>query len=322
MKRTAPAIPATAMLAALSEPVRVRIVRLLEAEELSVGEVASVVQLPQSTVSRHLKVLAEAGWLARRAAGTATCYRVVLDDLQPFARAVWVAMRDETAGTADVEEDNRRLAAVLAERPTDSQAFFGRIAGEWDNLRRELFGDRFTPLALLSLLPREWTIADLGCGTANAAEWLAPRVGRVVAVDRSEAMLDAARKRLGKAKNVQFKAGDLERLPLAAASVDACVCVLVLHHLPEPEAALREMARVLRTGRRGGAALIVDMVEHGRTEYRHTMGHAHLGFSASRVREMYRGAGFEDVRVESLAAESTARGPGLFAAVGWKKGQE
>jgi ArsR family transcriptional regulator len=98
--------------------------------------------------------------------------------------------------------------------------------------------------------------------------------------------------------------------------VDACVCVLVLHHLDKPGAALAEMARVLRADRGGGMALIVDMVEHTREEFRTAMGHRHLGFSAEQMNRMMKGAGFADVRFQTLPADPDARGPGLFVATG------
>lgn len=317
MKRLRPASTVTDLLATLSEVVRLRILRLLEAEELSVGEVAKIVQLPQSTVSRHLKVLADSSWLVKRNAGTATLYRLVMDDLSLPARTLWLAVRSQTADAPEFAEDGQRLAGVLAERRLDSQAFFGRVVGEWDDLRARLFGGDFTARSLLSLLPRGWTVADLGCGTGNASELLAPHVQGIVAVDQSEPMLEAARQRLAGRKNVRFAAGGLDALPLADASVDAAVCILVLHHIPEPVSALREMRRILRTGRGGGVALIVDMTEHDREEYRQTMGHVHLGFSSSQMAAMLRDAGFKDTRVEPLSTDTAARGPGLFAATGW-----
>lgn len=306
-------------LGSLSEPVRLRVLALLAAEELSVGEVARVLQLPQSTVSRHLKVLAEAGWIEKRAAGTATLYRMELGDLDDGAAALWAPVRGALEGSEEVGEDRTRLKAVLAERPSDSHAFFGRIAGDWDELRRGLFGARFTSEALLSLIPPHWTVADLGCGTGDAAAWLAPRVERVVAVDRSRAMLDAAQKRLEGAANVRFVEGELERLPLESGSVDAAASLLVLHHVEHPREALAEMARVVRCDRGGGVALVVDMLEHSRTEYRLTMGHKHLGFDPALVRTWMRDAGFQTVRASELAREPEGKGPGLFAVAGWKK---
>ncbi len=316
MKSTRANPTAAELLASLAEPVRLRVLRLLEAEEVSVGEVAKVVQLPQSTTSRHLKVLSDSGWLARRSAGTATLFRLVLDDLSAEARAIWIAARDHPGNAADFAEDARRLASVLRERRVDSQAFFGRVAGEWDDVRASLFGQDFTAAALLGLIRRDWVVADLGCGTGNAAELLAPHVERVIAVDRSEAMLGAGRARLAGIANVRFVEGTLERLPLDTASVDATVCVLVLHHVAEPILALREMARVMRRERGGGTALIVDMLAHEREEYRRAMGHVHLGFAPAAMAGLLREAGFADPRFVELPRVSEARGPGLFVATG------
>lgn len=313
MKRSRPIIPLVERLASLSEPLRLRIGRVLEAQELSVGEVARVVQLPQSTVSRHLKVLLDAGWLVKRAEGTATMYRLLLDELSPESRALWTTIRDQMDDRAQIEEDHRRLESVLAERRTDSLSFFGRVAGEWDSVRSEMFGSDFTARGLLGLLAREWVVADVGCGTGNGAELLSPHVREVIAVDQSGPMLEAARKRLARAANVKFVQGPLEALPLESGSVDACVCVLVLHHVSEPAEGLREMARVTRPG---GRVLVIDMFEHDRAVYRQTMGHQHQGFGERAVRGMFEQAGLTDVTVSALPSDAAAKGPGLFAATG------
>jgi len=313
MKRATPTATLTDRLAALSEGLRLRICRVLERQELSVGEVAKVVQLPQSTVSRHLKVLAEADWVQKRAEGTATMYRLALDDLPNEARAIWGPIREQIEADRKTAEDVRRLEAVLAERRTDSLSFFGRVGGEWDSVRAELFGRHFTAPALLAAWPREWVVADVGCGTGNAAELLAPFVKEVVAVDQSATMLDAAKQRLKGVKNVRFVQGPVEAVPLGAASVDAAVCVLVLHHVAEPVEALRELRRVLKPG---GTGLIVDMLEHDRDLYKHTMGHAHLGFSMKKFERLMQEAGFVRTRVVPLTADPDARGPGLFVATG------
>lgn len=324
MKRTPSHTPITDHLAALGEMIRLRILRILEREELAVGEIAAVVQLPQSTVSRHLKVLTDGGWLTKRTEGTATLYRVVMDDLPADQRTLWVTVRTQLeaggggdGGTPELAEDTRRLAGVLAERTADSQAFFGRVAGQWDDVRAELFGRLASLRALLPLLPRDWTVADLGCGTGNASELLAPIVKRVIAVDQSAPMLKAARKRLGGGEgarggsdNVDFRRGELESLPVADAEVDAAVCILVLHHLPEPAAALTEMRRILKPG---GVALVVDMLEHDRTTYKHTMGHRWLGFAPRKMADMMTAAGLINPRCVPLSPDPEAKGPGLFA---------
>ena len=298
-------------LAAIADDVRLRAARLLEQEELTVGELASVLQLPQSTASRNLKALADAGWLASRPAGTSTLYRLTLDDLASSDRAIWVALREQLKDDPTVEQDALRLRSVLDARKTDSVAFFGRVAGEWDAVRRDLFGQGFTSNALLSLIPSDWTVADLGCGTGNATAHLAPYVKQVIAIDQSEPMLEAAAQRLDGAANVRFVRGALDELPLEDGSVDACVMALVLHHIGDADAPMREMRRVTRTG---GTALVIDMFEHNRDEYRNTMGHAHLGFSDAQINALFTTAGFTPPRVFPIPSPKGAKGPSLFAA--------
>lgn len=303
-------------LSQLGDPVRVRLLRVLERGELAVGEIAKVLQIPQSSASRHLKILADGGWLVRRPVGPATYYRVVLDDLPGDARAIWGPVRDHAGVDHETAQDDARLAAVLAERMADSTSFFGRHAGHWDDLRGELFGRRFTDQALLGLLDPAWTVADLGCGTGNAAELLAPCVAEVVAVDSSPEMLDAARRRLPGCDNIRFVLADLTASSVPVGKVDAAVCLLVLHHLERPGAVLHQMARMLRTAQGGGVALVVDITEHDRADYRHEMGHRHQGFSHTAIKDMFEEAGFTGVRVRTLPPDVDASGPALFVATG------
>lgn len=318
MKPGAALSPIIERIAILSEPTRLRALCVLEREELSVGELSRVLQAPQSTVSRHLKLLAGAGWVQSRTERTATYYRVWLDDLAEPDRAMWKLLREQVEGRGETAADVRRLAEVLAERQTDSLTFFGRVAGEWDAVRRDLFGDRFTSEALLSLIRPDWVVADVGCGTGNVASLLSPVVERVIAVDQSGPMLDAARQRLEGASNVQFEQGAVEALPIEDASVDAAVCALVLHHVEDVEAACTELGRVLRGDRSGGVALVIDMYAHERAEYRLQMGHRHLGFDPGALCTMLRTAGFGSTLVRLLACGASTKGPGLFAISAWK----
>lgn len=316
MKRSNNARTLPDLMGDLADPVRVRLLRLLTRTELAVGEIAKVVQMPQSTVSRHLKVLADGGWLSKRTEGTASLFVARPEELAEPLRALWETVESHLRLDAVHEEDDRRLPSVLAERRLDSQAYFGRLAGAWDDVRTSLFGTGFTPYALLGLIRPDWVVADLGCGTGNGSECLAPYVAKVIAVDSSLPMLDAARKRLGECPNVEFRAGNLEALPLSEASVDAAVCMLVLHHLDEPLAAVREMARVLKPG---GVALVVDMVPHDSEEYRRSMGHKHLGFSADEIGSMFDQSGLMKPRLVDLPGDPEGKGPGLFVATGTRK---
>lgn len=303
----------TDRLALLSELTRLRLLRLLERQELGVGELARVVQMPQSTVSRHLKMLLDARWILRRAAGTAGRYRMVVDDLEPEAADLWQLARRQLGRPPQIQQDDNRLDEVLRQRRTDTVAYFGRLGGEWDAVRAELFGRLFDGPAILGLLPRDWVVADLGCGTGNLAARLAPHVGQVIAVDMSEPMLQAARKRLGDSDTVDLRQGDLRQLPIETGVVDAVVMSLVLHHIEDPPAALAESVRILKPG---GRLLIIDMLEHDRADYRLAMGHHWLGFAPGQIETWLAEADVRDVRLWRLGADPEAKGPDLFAVVG------
>lgn len=296
-------------LTTLGDLARVRVLRLLDGRELSVGELARAMQLPQSTVSRHLKVLLDSHWVSKRSEGTASLYRMASDELEPGARDLWALTRTQLGEVPTLQEDDARLEAVLSERRTDSKTFFGRIGGDWDKLRRELFGESFTSEALLDLINPDWVVADIGCGTGNASELLAPSVKRVIAVDREPAMLDAARRRLASQKNVEFREGDVHALPLENGEVDAAISFLVLVYVAQPALAVAEMARTLKSG---GVLMIVDLVPHDRESYRATMGHVHLGFDDKQVKLWARAAGLKDVRYRRLRPDTQSKGPGLF----------
>ncbi len=296
---------------ALADQTRCRMLALLDQQELTVSELCAVIQLPQSTVSRQLKTLADAGWVTSRRDGTSRYYALGIDHRDEARAQIWQLTRQQLAGRAGVDQDARRLARVLAQRSQTSQQFFATAAGEWDRLRDELFGGQFSAQALLGLLPPDWIVGDLGCGTGVVVSAIAPHVARVVGVDASDEMLASARERVHELTNVELRRGSLESLPLADASLDAAVMMLVLHHLPAPAAALSEAARVLKPG---GRLLIVDMTPHEREEYRQQMGHVWLGFSDDQMRRLLDAAGFTNVRIVALAPATDAKGPALFAA--------
>lgn len=304
-------LPLLSWLAMLSDVARVRVLRLLERQELSVGELSRALQLPQSTVSRHLKVLHEQNWIVKRSEGTASLYRLTENALDPAAAKLWRLTREQLGSAPTFDEDDHRLEGVLAERRTDSREFFGRVGGEWAALRRELFGEAFTAEALLNLVQSDWIIADLGCGTGDAAERLAPIVKKIIAVDREPAMIEAARKRLAGFSNIDFRRGELTQLPLKAGEVHAALMFLVLHHISDPQVALNEIARVLKPG---GTAMIVDMVTHDREAYRHTMGHQHLGFERRQIEKWAKTAGLKLLAWRRLPPDTAGKGPGLFVA--------
>jgi len=300
-------------MSALADPTRSRLLLMLERHELTVGELCQVLQLPQSTVSRHLKLLGDEGWVSARAEGTSRRYRMPADRMDAGARQLWLLVRGEVASLPGSAQDAERLRSVLAQRSTRSREFFSSAAGEWDRLRAELFGRRVDLLALLGLLDEGWTVGDLGCGTGQVSRSLAPFVKRVIAVDSSPAMLEAARARLGGLANVEMREGELESLPVADGELDAAVAFLVLHYVAEPGEALAEAARALKPG---GRLLVVDMMPHDREEYRQAMGHLWQGFDAGALARWMADAGLGGFRYVPLPPDPAAKGPTLFAASG------
>lgn len=303
-------------LTTLADATRGRMLLILERQELTVSELCAVLQLPQSTVSRHLKTLADASWVTSRRDGTSRYYTLALDDRDVHTRRLWALLREQISTTAGADQDVRRLKSVLGRRQSKSEEFFASSAGQWDRLRRELFGNASALAAVPALLDPRWTVGDLGCGTGETSAALARFVARVVAVDRSGEMLQAARRRLRDLPNADVRRGELSALPIDDAELDAALLILVLHHAPDPSAVLREAARALKSG---GRLVVSDMLPHEHEDYKQQMGHVWLGFGEDQLRRLFSGAGFHDVRVVALPVDAAAKGPALFVASGVRR---
>lgn len=297
-------------LGVLSEPVRIRLLALLEGDELGVGELCRVVQLPQSTVSRHLKVLQVAGWIRRRSEGTSGLFRVAPESVEPDGWRLWSVVRDAYLPTLQFEEDRHRKAHVIASR-IEASSFFGRRHAEWDTLRREWFGEQFLCAGIAALLPRDFVVADLGCGTGPALIELAPVARQVIGVDREPLMIEAARARTRGLPNVTVTLGDLDALPIEDHTLDAAICMLVLHHVGDLVPVFREAARVLKEN---GQFVIVDMVAHDREDWAATLGHRHQGFEEQALSLWAQEGGLSLDLFRTLPPTEGARAPPLFLA--------
>ena len=298
----------------LADPARARLLRLLERHELTVGELCAAVQMPQSTVSRHLKVLTDGGWLAARAEGTSRYYRLS-SRLDHATTRLWDAVRQELED-AEAEQDLARATDLVTRRRSRAQEYFSEVAAEWDSVRAELFGAEPELRALPALLHPSSTVADLGCGTGQLGATFAPFVRRLIGVDDSADMLTAAARRLEAFANVELREGRLESLPLDDATVDLALMSLVLHYVADPAAALSEVARVLRPV---GRVMVIDMLPHGRDEYRERMGHVWQGFAQEQMEEWFRACGLHPVGWHTLPPAQEAKGPLLFVAVARKR---
>ena len=299
-------------LTALADATRSRMLLVLERHELTVTELCAVLQLPQSTVSRHLKTLSDTQWVSSRRDGTSRYYTLALDDRGARDASPLVAPAragEPHAGRRSGRAAPARRARAAAERSPRSSS-------------RPRPGSGIACARTCSDARRICTRCP-GCSIPSgssaisaAAPARSPRRSRrscqrVIAVDRSDEMLQAARRRVRDLPNVDVRRGELEALPIADGELDAATLLLVLHHLPDPVEALAEAARVLRPG---GRLLISDMLPHDREAYRQQMGHVWLGFGEDALQRLLTTAGFERIRVASMPADPDAKGPALFVA--------
>jgi ubiquinone/menaquinone biosynthesis C-methylase UbiE len=304
-------------LSLLAEPSRSRILLVLDRHELTVNELCTVLQMPQSTVSRHLKLLVDDGWLVARGEGTNRFYKMVASRLDNATRDLWAVVSSQYTLSGVATQDLRRAESVLAKRRDKAAVFFLNSANAWDAMRTEMIGARTDLLALLDLLDPSWVVGDLGCGAGHIAEALAPCVSRVIAVDESGPMLSAAKLRLDQYANVDLRPGTIESLPIDDDTLDAAVLFLVAHFITDPAKVMREIRRVIKPG---GRLLIVDLTSHDRVEYVVQLGHVWQGFDGDQMKQWLSEAGFTSSRYRALPADPAARGPAMFAASARKAG--
>lgn len=286
---------------AVADPVRLRLLHLLHAEELSVGELVRVIDLPQSNVSRHLKALRGEGLVTDRAAGPSTYYRATLNaDMANGQGRLRQTIAEMLPPAQLPAVDRDRLDHVLALRANEQGQFFNQIGLQWDALRESCFGASFHLEAFLTLLPSDWTVADLGTGTGYLLPHLTRHFKRVIAIDSSAPMLELAERRVGTGRNgtsIEFHEGRLEKLPLADATIDLALLILMLHHLPLLDEAVAELKRVTRPG---GQLLIVDFLPHENSNFQVRMADERPGVDLDDLMERLTAEGFENVRRHAL----------------------
>ena len=292
---------------ALADETRLRLAAILRRFELNVGELVAVLDMGQPRISRHLKILVEAGLVDCRREGLWAFYSAAAAG--PGRRVL-----DCTAAILDGQEygvDASRASAVVRERVQATRRFFDAVAGQWRDLAREVLGDLDLPGEIAKRVPEGAAVADLGCGPGELLERLSPRACLVIGVDNSPRMLELASARLnGKAATkgrsagrdpqmiragVSLRLGDLTHLPLREGEVQAAVLSMVLHHLPDPVAALAEARRVLCPG---GMLLIADFDRHENEAMRVQYGDARLGLDRQTLTAWLAQAGFEPGPVE------------------------
>ena len=280
---------------ALGDPTRLRIFALLREMELSVGELAQVLGQSQPRVSRHIRILADAGLTTRRREGS-WVFLTLADD--PRIAPLLTAVAD--AGGAWIEEDRARLEAVRADRTEAAERYFAAHADDWDAIRSLHVPESRVEAAMAELLDDApiGRLVDLGTGTGRMLELFGTRASRAIGVDRSPEMLRLARAKLAQSvPSAELRQGDLAALPLAEAIADTIILHQVLHFLAQPAGAIAEAARLLAAG---GRMLIVDFAPHEREELRTRDAHARLGFSDEQIAGWLAAAGLDLVRTAEL----------------------
>ena len=280
---------------ALADPTRLRILALLRAMELSVGELAQVLGQSQPRVSRHVKILADAGLAERRKEGSWVFLALGRPERVEPLLAALDAWAEQRAGDHWAVADIARLAAVRADRVAAAELYFDAHAGHWDAIRSLYVAESEVEAAVVAAIGAGaiGRLVDVGTGTGRMIELLGPRATGTVGIDRSPEMLRLARAKLAEAAlstRAELRQGDLYALPLPSGTADVVTLHQVLHYAHQPAAAVAEAARLLVPG---GRLLIVDFAAHEREELRARDAHARLGFADDQMLAWLAVAGLE-----------------------------
>jgi ubiquinone/menaquinone biosynthesis C-methylase UbiE len=284
-------------LKALADPCRLRLTAVLLTGEFTVQELTRIMGMGQSRVSRHLKILSEAGVLTVKRQGTWSYYRA--GEGSGFFAIIRPAFEYEMEQLPERARDLAAVAEVLEDRRRRSQEFFDRHARQWEDLARTLLPVPEYRQRLMELVPEGGTVLEIGVGTGGLLTELAARAGQVIGVDHSPAMLEEARRRLTAAGvgGIELRLGEMSHLPLPDTSVACVVANMVLHHAAEPSAVLAEIRRVLTPG---GVLLLADLARHEREAAREQLADQWLGFSEEELTGWLGYAGFIDVLCQRI----------------------
>ena len=294
-------MPLLDLLKALADPCRLRLVAVLLHGEFTVQELTRILGMGQSRISRHLKILTEAGVLSVKRQGTWSYYRA--GNGGSFFGAIRPALEKELEKLPERSRDLTAVAALLDERRRRSQEFFDRHARQWDDLARTLLPLPEYRQQLLAQVPKSVNVLEIGIGTGALLSELAGRTAHVIGVDHSPAMLEETRRRLAGAglSGVELRLGEMTHLPLLDTSVSCVVVNMVLHHAADPAAVLCEIRRVL-TG--GGLLLLADLARHEREAAREQLADQWLGFEEQELSAWLANAGFFEISFEQIKGTS------------------
>jgi ubiquinone/menaquinone biosynthesis C-methylase UbiE len=294
-------------LKAAGEETRLRVLALLDEAELTVSDLTDILRQSQPRISRHLKLLVEAGLVERFREGTWAFFRLAEHGGGADVARALIDRLDP--GDQTVKRDHERLASVRQARATAAQAYFRAHAAQWDRIRKLHVADEAVEDAIRAALSDKpfRSLLDLGTGTGRMLEMFGPEIERGLGLDLSLDMLLLARDRLERAglRNCSVRQGDIYDLPLANDSFDVVILHQVLHFLDDGARAIREAARVLRPG---GRLLVVDFAPHEQEFMREQFAHRRLGFAPDTVMQWITASGLDPVMHKSLAPEPGSEG--------------
>ncbi|MBC2705452.1 metalloregulator ArsR/SmtB family transcription factor [Desulfobacula sp.] len=279
---------------ALSDKTRLRLLYVLQHYELNVNEIVLVVDMIQSGVSRHLKILMESGLLTSRRDGSFIYYSAVKND----AVKTVLSLVDQSLEKEEIAgKDLATSREMIKIRQNRTKRFFKTVAPQWDRLKKEVLGDFDLNSMMKEKISFYGNISDLGCGTGELIDVLSEETShKLIGIDYSPEMLEQARLRLSGTGNAELRLGELEHLPMKNQEIDTAIMNMVLHHISQPELPIAEVYRVLKPE---GLFILSDFEKHDKEEIKEIIGGSWLGFEKEKIKTWLIEAGFHLTLVDS-----------------------
>ncbi|MCP3876196.1 MAG: metalloregulator ArsR/SmtB family transcription factor [Desulfobacteraceae bacterium] len=281
---------------ALSDKTRLRLLYVLQQYELNVNEIVLVVDMIQSGVSRHLKILVESGLLTSRRDGSYTYYSATKNlTMKPL-----ISLVDQNCRNQEIsEQDLIKAQEMIKIRQTRTKRFFKTVAPQWDRLKKEVLGNFDLNATIIKNVSFDGKISDLGCGTGELIEKLSDKAShKMIGIDSSPEMLAQARIRLSGKNNSELRLGELEHLPMKNKEIETAIMNMVLHHISQPEQPIAEAYRVINPG---GLFILSDFEKHDQEKIKDIIGGEWLGFEKIKVESWLIDAGFKLKKTDSYS---------------------
>ncbi len=279
---------------ALSDKTRLRLLYVLRRYELNVNEIVLVVEMIQSGVSRHLKILLDSGLLTARKDGSFTYYSAARNDLTH----AFMTLADHCSEMEEIRKDLIKAREMIRIRQNMTQRFFKTVAPHWDQLKKQVLGNFDLNSIILEKIRFQGNVLDLGCGTGELMEKLSDQTQfKIIGIDSSSEMLEQARLRLLGKENAELRLGELEHLPMRNKEIQTAIMNMVLHHISEPELPLLEVHRILKPG---GIFILSDFDPHDEAKIREQMGGAWSGFEKEKIKIWLTETGFHLKKIDSF----------------------